>query len=64
MKNPITLYKDINGNLWHYEGYDTEHQWHNVVVVDEDEGHYTHTGITSCLTDEEFAQCTKIEVEV
>ena len=57
----MTLYKDTNNNLWHYESYDTEHQ---MVVVDEDEGHYTYTNITWGFTDEELANCTKIEVEV
>lgn len=60
----ISLYKDTNDNLWNYIEYDEQSKLHIVTVVDEDEGHYTDTGITWCLTDEELANCTKIEVEV
>jgi hypothetical protein len=60
----MTLYKDTNNNLWDYLEYDDESQMHLVTVVDEDDGHYTNTGITWGFTDEELANCTKIEVEV
>lgn len=59
-----TLYKDTNGNLWYYEGYDEQSKLHRVVVIDEDDGHYTNTSITWYMTDEEFNECTTIELEV
>ena len=60
----ITLYKDTNNNLWDYVGYEADIKMHKVIVVDEDDGYYTNTNITCYLTDEELANCTKIEVEV
>lgn len=60
----ITLYKDTNGNLWDYVGYDADNKLHQVIVVDEDDGHYTNTSITWYMTDEEFADCQAIKVEV
>ena len=58
----ITILKDKNGNLWYYEGQDGE--LHQVTVVEEDDGHYVCTNITWYLTDDELANCTKIELEV
>lgn len=60
----ITLYKDTNGNLWYYEGYDETDKFHKVTVVEEDNGHYINTNITWYMTDKEFTNCIKIEVEV
>lgn len=60
----MTLYKDSNNNLWNCIGYDEQSKMHIVTVVDDDEGYYTDTGITWPMTNEEFAECTKIEVEV
>ena len=60
----ITLYKDTNGNLWYYDGYDEVDKLHKVTVVEEDNGHYINTSITWYMTDEELANCTQIEVEV
>ncbi len=64
MYENITLLKDENGNLWNYIGYDEQSKLHQVTVVDEDNGYYTDTSITWYMTDEELANCTKIEVEV
>lgn len=57
----ITLYKDTNGNLWYHEGLDDN--YHIMTVVDEDDGEYTYTYHTAYFTDEEFAECTTIEVD-
>ena len=62
MYKTITLLKDESNNLWHYEKQDGK--LHQVTVVEEDDGHYIRTNITWYLTDEELANCTKIEVEV
>ena len=64
MNEKIKLLKDENGNFWCYIGYDETEDWHEVTVVDEDNGYYTNTNITSYLTNEEYANCTQIEVEV
>lgn len=60
----IVLYKDVNNNLWLYEGYDTDIKMHKVIVVDEDDGYYTNTNITCYLTDEELAQCTEVHINI
>lgn len=59
----MTLYKDTNGNLWDIK-YDEQSEMYLATVVDEDDGYYTYTNITWPMTNEEFANCTKIEVEV
>ena len=65
MKETITILKDTNGNLYYYEGKDANHHnYHEVVEVDCDNGHYIYTYNSWWLSDEEFAQLTKIEVEV
>ena len=61
MKTASLLLKDPNGNLWYYVSKDGD--LHKVTVVDEEDGCYTNTNITWYLTEEEFNQCTKIEVE-
>ena len=39
-----TILKDTDGNLWHYEKQDDK--YHEVTVVEEDNGHYIGTSIT------------------
>ena len=60
----ITIYKDADGNLWNYIDYDVDDKTHKMTVVEEDDGHYTDTGITWYMTQAEFNQLAKIEVEV
>lgn len=57
----IKLLKDPNGNFWHYEQ-KMDDGFHQVTVVDEDEGYYTNTNITWYLTDEELANCIEIKI--
>jgi hypothetical protein len=61
-KRKVTLYKDVDGNLLHYNG--KGDRYHEMVVVDYEDGHYIYTHNAWYFTDSEFNNCTKIEVEV
>lgn len=61
----VTLYKDDLGNLYHDEGLTCEGDQHLLVVVEEDNGHYTYTHNTWYEDADRLAELyTKIEVEV
>lgn len=62
--NIITLYKDTNGNLYCHEKYDDCLEMHLLTEVEEYNGCYTYTYSAIDMTNEEFANLTKIEVEV
>lgn len=59
----IELLRDINGNLYCYEGIDEDTPYHKATIVEEYDGKYINTMMTVYMTDEELAQTTKITVE-
>ena len=59
------FYKDEKGNVWDCIGYDDGTCEYEVTVIDVDEnGHYTNTGITWYMSEDEFDKLERIEVEV
>jgi hypothetical protein len=61
----VTLYKDDLGNLYHDEGLTCNGDQHLLVLVEEDNGHYTYTHNTWYEDADRLAELyTKIEVEV
>ena len=60
----ITLYKDDLGNLYYDEGL-TDDGLHLLILVEEDNGHYTYTHNTWYEDADRLAELyTKIKVEV
>ncbi len=60
----ITLFADARGNLYYNEGQFMGENLYQLVLVDECDGHYTYTGETWYVTDEELAEMTEIIVDI
>ena len=59
----IELLRDINGNLFYYEGLDEDTSYHKATMVEEHNGRYINTSIMVYMTNEELEQTTRIVVE-